>query len=321
MATEVASPQDTAAAGAPEKSQQAKTAGATDETFEWGATVDNLPEDAYKCPKGEHRLQTPWTIHFYNKGRVLHQQQQERLTREAAAAAAAAKAAEAEDAQDEEEEEEEQEEQAKQKEPQEQEPETAKPRQSPGQHPQGSPQHPDGPQEDPVLPNNRKIYLDSLKSVGTFNSVESFWRYYCHLRRPSDMGNGYNVAVFRAGLVPAWESFTNGGCWIVRVPISSRFLDRLWEELLMAVVGENFLTPELVGVVVAVRHQWVNMTVWNRDNWTNPDVRFRIGERLKELLNLDEKSTIEYKFFKESMYDGSTHRNATAYTYTMVNPN
>lgn len=59
------------------------------------------------------------------------------------------------------------------------------------------------------------------------------------------------------------------------------------------------------------------LTVWNRDNTKN-DVRFRIGERLKDLLNLDQDSTVEYKYFTDSVKDKSTHRNATAYTYTVV---
>jgi len=160
-------------------------------------------------------------------------------------------------------------------------------------------------------------YIKHLHSLGTFNSVESFWRHYSHLRRPSNIPNGCNVSVFRANLVPAWESFPRGGCWIIRVSIQEKFLDRLWEELLMSVVGENFLTPDLVGVNLAIRRDTANISVWNRDN-TSSDVRFRIGERLKDLLNLDEQSTVEYKFFRESLQDHSTTRNATPYTYTQV---
>jgi len=131
------------------------------------------------------------------------------------------------------------------------------------------------------------------------------------------MPHGFNIAVFRANLDPAWESFPTGGCWIIRVSKAERFLNRLWEELLMALIGENFLTPELVGVVLAVRRDIANIAVWNRDN-AQSDVRFRIGERLKEILNLDEESTVEYKFFDQAMTDGSTYKNATPYTYTTV---
>jgi len=160
-------------------------------------------------------------------------------------------------------------------------------------------------------------WLKNLRKLGTFNSIESFWRHYVHLKRPSQLRDNFNVAVFRANLVPAWESFPTGGAWIIKISRHELFLDGLWEELLMATIGENFLTPELVGVLLSIRKEAAMITVWNRDNTKN-DVRFRVGERLKEILNLDEESTVEYKFFSEAIHDKSTHRNATQYTYTMV---
>ena len=108
-----------------------------------------------------------------------------------------------------------------------------------------------------------------------------------------------------------------GGCWIIRVSMKEKFLDKLWEELVMATIGEEFKTPELVGIGLSIRAFMANITVWNGDNHKN-DIRFTIGERLKDLLNLDEDSTVEYKFFSESLKDKSTHRNATPYTYTVV---
>eukprot|EP01084_Bolivina_argentea_P223311 377863_1 len=169
-----------------------------------------------------------------------------------------------------------------------------------------------------LAPNStQESYLSNLRKLGTFNSIESFWRHYCHLKRPSKLDHGFNIALFRANLVPAWESFPTGGCWIIKIAKREKFLDGLWEELLMSTIGENFLTPELVGILLSIRREVCMITVWNRDNTKN-DVRFRIGERLKELLNLDEESTVEYKFFVDSVKDKSTHRNATAYTYTMV---
>jgi len=205
--------------------------------------ISNVSQDSFKCPPNEHRLQTPWTLYWYNKQTQVYSSN---VTEQA--------------------------------------------------------------------------YLSNLRSLGTFNSIETFWKHYCHLKKPSALPHGFNIELFRANLTPAWESFPTGGCWIIRVPKNEPFLDRLWEELLMAVIGENFLTPELVGVVLAVRKEIVNITVWNRDNQKN-DVRFRIGERLKELLNLDEESTVEYKFFQDAVRDQSTHRNATVYTYTMVDTN
>lgn len=198
------------------------------------------PEE-FMVPKGEHRLQTPWSIYWLNKSNI----------------------------------------------------------------PQGQ------------AGKSEEAYLKNLRKLGTFNSIESFWRHYVHLKRPSQLRDNFNIAVFRANLVPAWETFPTGGAWIIKISRRESFLDGLWEELLMATIGENFLTPELVGILLSIRREAAMITVWNRDNSKN-DVRFRVGERLKEILNLDEESTVEYKFFSEAVKDKSTHRNATQYTYTMV---
>ena len=38
-------------------------------------------------------------------------------------------------------------------------------------------------------------------------------------------------------------------------------------------------------------------------------------ERLKEILNLDDSTQVEYKHFSMSIVDGSTYRNAKAYVF------
>eukprot|EP01084_Bolivina_argentea_P130004 229544_1 len=41
---------------------------------------------------------------------------------------------------------------------------------------------------------SQETYLKNLRSLGTFNSIESFWRHYCHLQRPSQLEHGFNIA-------------------------------------------------------------------------------------------------------------------------------
>ena len=85
--------------------------------------------ESFRVPKGEHRLQTPWTLYWLNKNYLAPNSSQE-------------------------------------------------------------------------------LYLSNLRKLGTFNSIESFWRHYCHLRRPSKLEHGFNIALFRANLVPVWEVST-----------------------------------------------------------------------------------------------------------------
>lgn len=170
-----------------------------------------------------------------------------------------------------------------------------------------------------------KDWKQNLHKVGDFNTVLSFWRYYAWTRKPSDLDKGTSLYVFRGDVEPMWESFPNGGCWFIRFDknhVASGVIDRVWEELLLAVVGEQFRTPELVGVSLAARQNQNRVShiisIWNNDSKAKQAAKFRIGERLKVLLHLAADSTIEYKLFQKAIEDGSTYRGAQPYTYVAV---
>lgn len=164
-----------------------------------------------------------------------------------------------------------------------------------------------------------------LAPIGDFHSVLGFWRYYAWMKKPSELPAGTNVYVFREDLTPMWETFPDGGCWIIRFHkenAANGIIDRVWEELLIAVIGEQFRTPELVGVSLSARANATKVShiisLWNRDTRNKPQARFRIGERLKVLLHLAAESQIEYKMFSKAREDGSTFRNAQPYIYVPV---
>ncbi|CAM9296036.1 unnamed protein product [Discosporangium mesarthrocarpum] len=75
----------------------------------------------------------------------------------------------------------------------------------------------------------------------------------------------------------------------------------------MAVIGEMFEEPNVVGIGMAIRSREDLLSVWNEDN-TNQQVRFHIGERLKQVLDLEPSTMIEYKYHKTAMRDMSTFR-------------
>jgi len=118
-------------------------------------------------------------------------------------------------------------------------------------------------------------------------------------------------ASFRDTVLPAWESFPEGGAWIIKVRKHNGVINRLWEELCFASIGEWFADPDVVGIHLATRTKDDNLAVWNK----GPDMNVSIGEKLKEILNLDESTQVEYKPFKAAMADNSSFRNAKAFTY------
>eukprot|EP00455_Lapot_gusevi_P029847 TRINITY_DN319_c0_g1_i2.p1 TRINITY_DN319_c0_g1~~TRINITY_DN319_c0_g1_i2.p1 ORF type:complete len:266 (+),score=101.54 TRINITY_DN319_c0_g1_i2:86-883(+) len=158
-------------------------------------------------------------------------------------------------------------------------------------------------------------FVSSLCTVATVDTVESFWRTYAYITPPDQLPVDMNMYLFRHKLAPAWESFPTGGCWIIKVRKRNGVINRLWEELLFACIGELFEEPDVAGVAVSTRAREDILSVWNKDNQSKVDVRFKIGEKLKGLLNLDESTLVEYKFFHSSLRDGSTFRNAKPYVF------
>lgn len=154
----------------------------------------------------------------------------------------------------------------------------------------------------------------NLIKLGTFSTLEGFWRHYANIQAPEQIPRDHDLFLMRHTFVPAWETFPNGGCWFIKVKKRNGTINRLWEELVCACVAELFGEPDVVGVAISTRAKEDVLSVWNKDNST-PDAKYRIGERLKNILNLGSSTQVEYKLFKSAMVDGSSFRNAKAYVY------
>eukprot|EP01036_Dinobryon_divergens_P057857 gene57857-77206_t len=102
----------------------------------------------------------------------------------------------------------------------------------------------------------------SLHKLGSFDTVESFWKMFVYLKRPSKLENNVNLYLFRDGpnIAPMWECFPSG---------------KMWQDMVFATIGDLFEEPDVVGVSVSIRSREDLISVWNADN-RNEEIRFRI---------------------------------------------
>ena len=70
------------------------------------------------------------------------------------------------------------------------------------------------------------------------------------------------------GISPAWEDEqnANGGRWQIRFykaqPLVS---NKLWEDLVLGVIGEQFTYPnEINGIVISIRNNQDTISIWNK---------------------------------------------------------
>ncbi|KAJ5735832.1 Eukaryotic translation initiation factor [Penicillium malachiteum] len=122
-------------------------------------------------------------------------------------------------------------------------------------------------------------YEKSTVPLASIFSVESFWAVYSHLKRPSQLPTVSDYHIFKKGIRPVWEDEANkrGGKWIVR--LKKGVADRYWEDLLLAMVGDQFAEAgdEVCGAVLSVRGGEDVLSVWTRiDGGRNIKIRYVI---------------------------------------------
>lgn len=118
------------------------------------------------------------------------------------------------------------------------------------------------------------------------SQVESFWSLWTHLHPPSSLLPTTDYLLFHSGIRrPVWEDPLNlsGGKWIIR--LRKGVADRLWEDLVLAVIGDQFDGiddgestqpdvssdgvpsgdwPEICGCTISVRQNEDIISLWNR---------------------------------------------------------
>ncbi|XP_039490845.1 eukaryotic translation initiation factor 4E type 2 isoform X1 [Drosophila santomea] len=98
-------------------------------------------------------------------------------------------------------------------------------------------------------------YSKSLHVVGRCASVQQWWSLYSHLIRPTALKPYRELSLFKQGIKPMWEDPANskGGQWVIR--LRKNKIERAWENVCMAMLGEQFLVgDEICGIVLQTKY-------------------------------------------------------------------
>lgn len=148
--------------------------------------------------------------------------------------------------------------------------------------------------------NKNSDYEKSIKPIGRVQSVQAFWTVYKHLKRPSDLPTVSDYHIFKEGIRPVWEDEENkrGGKWIMR--LKKGVADRYWEELLMALIGDQFAEAgeEVCGAVVSMRLGEDVFSIWTKNDGGR---NVKIRETIKRVLNLPADTNLQWRSHDESI--------------------
>lgn len=123
-------------------------------------------------------------------------------------------------------------------------------------------------------------YEKSTVKMLRMSTAQDFVRVFRHLKRPSLLPTVSDYHFFKEGIRPVWEDEENrkGGKWIMR--LKKGVADRYWENLLMALIGNEFMEAgeEVCGAVVSVRSGEDVFSVWTKnDGGRNVKIRWVMG--------------------------------------------
>jgi len=164
--------------------------------------------------------------------------------------------------------------------------------------------------------NERDSYENNLHQIGTFATVEDFWRYYNHMAKPTQLENNSNYQLFKAGIKPLWEDAANakGGKWIIQLKKSKgRLCDEYWENLVLGMIGETLeVDDEICGAVMSRRKAGDKIALWNRSS--DKTNILALGKKIREQLGMSEDEEIVYQNHSDAMRTGASYRNINRYT-------
>ncbi|KAG8834369.1 eukaryotic translation initiation factor 4E [Serendipita sp. 399] len=137
----------------------------------------------------------------------------------------------------------------------------------------------------PATPSGSQGWMDDIKKVVSFESVEEFWGLFNNIVPPSSLPQRANYYLFKESIIPAWEDAANkdGGKWSIQLPKEKNRnnVDKMWLYTMLAAIGETFdpyLTKDntsgdsneppptslITGVIVSTRPQFYRLSIWTR---------------------------------------------------------
>ncbi|KAI4731871.1 putative translation initiation factor eIF4E3 [Aureobasidium sp. EXF-10728] len=143
-------------------------------------------------------------------------------------------------------------------------------------------------------------YEKSTRPMCKISTAQQFWQVYSHLKHPSGLPTVSDYHFFRDGIRPVWEDEENkkGGKWILR--LKKGVADRYWEDLLMAMIGDQFAEAgeEVCGAVVSVRSGEDVFSIWTKNDGGR---NVKIRETIKRVLSLPADTNMVWKSHDDSI--------------------
>lgn len=113
---------------------------------------------------------------------------------------------------------------------------------------------------------NKEDYKKAVIPIGVIDSVQNFWAFYQHFKRPSQFQDKWETFLFKAQIQPFWEEDANknGGAFLLK--FDKEKADKICEDIMLAFVAKNVNQWNLVnGLRFKIRKEILHIDVWIPD--------------------------------------------------------
>lgn len=127
-------------------------------------------------------------------------------------------------------------------------------------------------------------YESTVVRIGTFDTIQAFWRYYNNIVDPAVFPAYSNLRMFKANIKPLWEdpANSNGGKWTISVPKGQT--GKCWIRVILFVIASQLThIDDVCGIVLSVRPQKDTIQIWNRSS-CDESIVLSITQQLSDLL-------------------------------------
>lgn len=164
--------------------------------------------------------------------------------------------------------------------------------------------------------NHHIKYSDRLTKLAEITSLKDFFTNYLYLKNYDELERNNDLALFKEHYTPTWESCPKSACLFIRFKkfYEPTEISLLWEKMLFAVIGEQFDTPHILGVILSIRGRETILELWF-DYFKNDELKIKLVGKMKTLLDFDDSNLLYFKDNEQSLQDYSTLRNAETYSY------
>jgi translation initiation factor 4E len=154
----------------------------------------------------------------------------------------------------------------------------------------------------------KEAYEDNMKTLGSFHTVQDFWRYWNNMADVTKLPENSNLRLFKYGIRPTWEDVANqrGGKYTIICPKEDTM--PIWMNLVLSVIGSQFsYMDDVCGVVLSVRAKDNLINLWNKDSHDQEKIDTTF-QQIKQSCNLDDSINLYYKPHAVRLYEHQKER-------------